>query len=103
MNEQCTAVLYAGQRAADSVHGMRLTWSHKRYRRPRAQTTTTTTIATTTTAVPAPVYRTRQMNGMRVLMTLILITTNSVVHSWSCHSDCICLSQKQVYQYPKYY
>ncbi|XP_025424169.1 leucine-rich repeat-containing protein 70-like isoform X2 [Sipha flava] len=38
----------------------------------------------------------RQMNGMRVLMTLILITTNSVVHSWSCHSDCICLSQKQI-------
>lgn len=41
------------------------------------------------------------MNGMQVLMILILITANSMC-SWTCPSDCICLSQTQVNQLYSY-
>lgn len=58
MNEQYKlTILYASQRATDSVQGMRLTWSHKRYCRQRAQHSTTNPLEATTTLTR--VFRTR--------------------------------------------
>ncbi|CAH1720996.1 unnamed protein product [Aphis gossypii] len=73
---------------------MRLTWSHKRYCRQRAQHSTTNPLEATTTLTR--VFRTRQMNGMRALMALILTITANSVLSWTCPSDCICLSHTQI-------
>ncbi|XP_022172480.1 leucine-rich repeat-containing protein 15-like [Myzus persicae] len=73
---------------------MRLTWSHKRYCRQRAQHSTTNSSAANTTS--ARVFRTRQMNGMRALTTLILMVTANSALSWTCPSDCICLSATQI-------
>ncbi|XP_025204701.1 slit homolog 2 protein-like [Melanaphis sacchari] len=73
---------------------MRLTWSHKRYCRQRAQHLTTN--PSDATATSARVFRTRQMNGMRALITLILMISTNSVRSWACPSDCICLSHTQI-------
>ncbi|KAL4120584.1 hypothetical protein QTP88_013252 [Uroleucon formosanum] len=73
---------------------MRLTWSHKRYCRQRAQHSTTNSSSANTTSTR--VFRTRQMNGIRALMTLILMITANSVRSWTCPLDCICLSHTQI-------
>lgn len=39
------------------------------------------------------------MNGIRALMTLILMITANSVRSWTCPLDCICLSHTQVNNY----